>query len=73
MTITTHSARITGPIPYLSSSGAEDHIPIGPCLVEQVNDRSIDIIWGDQGHHSAALPVEVIEAAQDCGNLLLLD
>ncbi|MDO9316391.1 MAG: hypothetical protein Q7T97_17800 [Burkholderiaceae bacterium] len=73
MTITTHSARITGPIPYLSKSGAEHHIPLGPCLVEQLDDRSIDIIWGEQGHRSAALPREVIEAAQDCGNLVLLD
>ncbi len=70
---TTHRARITGPIAYLSGSGRKQNIPIGPCLVERLGGRSIDIIWGTRGQSSVALPVEEIEAAQDQGHLVLLD
>ena len=73
MDITTHRGRIKGPIPYLSGSGRRQNIPIGPCLVESLGGRSIDIIWGVRGQISVALPVEEIEAAQDQGNLVLLD
>jgi hypothetical protein len=73
MDITTHRARITGPVPYQSGSGRTQNIPIGPCLVERLGGRSIDIIWGTRGQRSVALPVEAIEAAQDHGHLVLLD
>lgn len=73
MDITTHRARITGPVAYLSGSGRRQNIPIGPCLVESLGGRSIDIIWGSRGQSSVALPVEAIEAAQDQGHLVLLD
>ena len=49
------------------------NIPIGPCLVESLGGRSIDIIWGARGQSSVALPAEEIEAAQDHGHLVLLD
>jgi hypothetical protein len=73
MTITTRSARITGPVPYLGSNGVEHHIPLGPCLVELLDHRLIDIIWGASGQRSAALPLEAVAAAQDTGSLVLLD
>lgn len=73
MDITTHSARITGPISYLAGTGRKQNIPIGPCLVESVGGRAVDIIWGASGESSVALPVEEIEAAQDQGHLVLLD
>ena len=73
MDITTHSGRITGPVPYLAGSGRRQHIPIGPCLVENLGGRSIDIIWGSRGQSSAALPVEEVEAARNHGHLVLLD
>ena len=73
MDITTHRARITGPVPYRSGSGRKQNIPIGPCLVERLGGRSIDIIWGTRGQSSVALPVAEIEAAQDLGHLVLLD
>ena len=73
MTITTHSARITGPLSYLAESGQCQQIPVGPCLVESGGGQSVDIIWGDQGQSSAALPVEAMTAAQACGTLVLLD
>ena len=73
MTITTHSARITGLVSYLTHSGRQRRIPIGPCLVENAGGPSVEISWGAKGQNSAALPVDVIEAAQDCGHLVLLD
>jgi hypothetical protein len=73
MGITTHRARITGPVPYLSGSGRKQNIPIGPCLVESLGGTSFDIIWGARGQSSVALPVEEVEAAQDDGHLVLID
>ena len=37
MNISTHSARITQPVPYQTASGKKGNIPVGPCLVEQVD------------------------------------
>jgi len=73
MDITTHRARITGPISYRAGTGRKQNIPIGPCLIESIGGCSIDIIWGARGQSSVALPVEEIEAAQEHGNLVLLD
>ena len=73
MTSTTHSARVTGPFPYARSDGKTGNIPMGPCLIEQIDDRLVDIIWGANGQSSAALPVEDVKAAADEGNLVLLD
>jgi hypothetical protein len=71
--IVTRRARITGPVPYLATDGKISNIPIGPCLVEQVDGRSIDIIWGARGQISAALPLLELQAAEDHGHLVLLD
>jgi hypothetical protein len=73
MQITTHSARITGPVPYLAAGGKMHNIPLGPCLLERIDERSIDVIWGANGQSSAALPVNVVKAAHQEGHLLLLD
>ena len=73
MTTITHSARITGPVPYQAANGTRHHIPLGPCLVEQLDDRLVDIIWGASGQRSTALPVAEVEAAQGTGSLILLD
>ncbi len=73
MTISTHSARLVGPLPYEKPDGKAGHIPVGPCLIEQIDDRLVAIIWGAQGQSSAALPVEDVAAAADTGTLVLLD
>lgn len=73
MVITTHTARITGPVPYVATSGVISNIPIGPCLVERIDGISVDIVWGKRGQSSAALPRREVEAAEDKGNLILLD
>lgn len=73
MATTAHSARITGPVPYAKSGGETGNIPLGPCLVEQIDPRLVDIIWGKSGQNSAALSVEDVAAATHCGHLVLLD
>jgi hypothetical protein len=73
MARTTHSARITGPIPYEGGGGKHRHIPLGPCLVEQGDGPIVDIIWGASGQNCAALPVEALVSAEDSGHLVLLD
>ena len=73
MTSITRSARITGPVPYKSANGICHHIPLGPCLVELLEDSQVDIIWGASGQRSVALPMAEVEAAKDTGNLILLD
>lgn len=73
MDITTHRARITGPVPYLAGSGRKQNIPLGPCLIESLGGRSVDIIWGVRGQSSVALPLEEIQAAKHSGHLVILD
>ena len=69
----TQSARIIGPLSYRAAGGQMLSIPLGPCLVERGADQSINIIWGDSGQSSAALPVDEVKAARDAGRLVLLD
>lgn len=73
MDIKSHRARITGPVSYRAGTGRKQRIPIGPCLVESLGGRSIDIVWGTRGQSSVALPIEDIEAARNDGHLVLLD
>jgi len=73
MTHTTHSARITGPVHYLGEGGRDAVIPLGPCLVEQLDGRSLDIFWGEGGDETAALSFEAIQVAEESGNLVVLD
>jgi hypothetical protein len=71
--MTTRSARITGPVPYLGTDGNEGHVPLGPCLVERVDNRSIEVIWGSIGQSSVAFSPAALKSARDQGNLVLLD
>lgn len=73
MAITTHSARIAGPVAYLAASGRKVNIPLGPCMVESMDGALTDIVWGTRGQSSVALPTEAVQAAQDQGHLILLD
>jgi hypothetical protein len=67
-----YNARVTGPLPYLNGAGGQDHVPLGPCLIERLGGQRIDIIWGPDGQSSVALPLEAVRAAHDSGHLLLL-
>lgn len=69
----TRSARITGTVSYSVAGGAKCVIPLGPCLLEEVDAHLIDIVWGPDGQNSAALPVEDVKVAKETGNLMLLD
>lgn len=73
MAHTTHSGRVTGPITYLAKSGAQAAIPFGPCVVEQLDGRLVDICWGESGEESASLSFEALEEAEAVGSLLILD
>lgn len=73
MTITTHTARITGPVTYFAPNGRRVNIPLGPCVVERMDGPLTDIVWGTRGQISAALSSEAVQAAQDQGHLVLLD
>ncbi len=73
MAHTTHSGRITGPVHYFGEGGHDALIPLGPCLVEQLDGRSVDIFWGDSGDETAALSFEALEAAENNGSLVVLD
>lgn len=73
MARTIHHARILGPVPYLSGNGKRGNIPLGPCLVEQIDGHLIDVIWGSSGQKSTELPLEDLAAAAEHGHLVLLD
>ncbi len=73
MTHTTHSARVTRPMPYVALGGRMQNIPIGPVLIESFDERSSDIVWGADGQNFVLLPVEVLETAVNDGRLVLLD
>jgi hypothetical protein len=73
MNMTTHTARITGPVTYLAGSGRKVHIPLGPCMVENMNGPMTEIVWGSRGQSSVALPSKTVQIAQDEGHLVLLD
>ena len=73
MSSTIHNGRITGPVAYVASSGVTEDIPLGPCLIEQLDGTSVDVIWGARGEFSAALGAEAIRAAHASGRLVLLD
>lgn len=73
MTMTTHSARITGLVTYLAANGRKVNIPLGPCMVERMDGALTDIVWGTRGQSSAVLPTQAVQAAQEQGHLVLLD
>jgi len=73
MALTTHIARIIGPVAYVATSGKQMNIPLGPCLVEQGDGQLVDIIWGAKGQNAAALPLRELESAEESGHLVLLD
>ena len=70
---TTHSARVTTPMPYVAPGGHMQNIPVGPVLIESFDKRSIDIVWGADGQNFVSLPIEVVKTARDDGRLVLLD
>jgi hypothetical protein len=70
---TTHSGRIVSPVTYTERDGNRAVIPVGPCLLEQVDLRMIDIIWGELGQRSAEIPIDDMALAAGRGLLVLID
>ena len=73
MTMSTRSARVISPISYEKSNGKKGTIPAGPCLVEQIDEDRIDIVWGDKGQRSTSLNNAEISSAAKEGSLIFLD
>lgn len=69
----THTARVTGPITFTGPSGRRRTIPVGPCLVEELEGDLVDLVWGPAGDKSATLPSREAERAERDGLLVLLD
>lgn len=63
MSRTTYSVRTTGPLHYTTSSGKPADVPLGPCLIEQLDGQRADIVWGPSGEKSAELTFKELEAA----------
>ena len=70
---TLRSGRIVGPIPYIKSGGKRANIPLGPCLIEPIDERQVDIIWGTSGQHSTSLSMQDLEAETSTGCVVFLD
>jgi hypothetical protein len=64
-------ARVAGPIRYASGNPRQE-LPRGPCLMERIDDRHVDIIWGESGEYSAEVLVSEIERAAVRGDLVLI-
>lgn len=69
----THSARVTDPITFIAPNGRKRTIPVGPCLVEELEGDLVDLVWGPAGERSAVLPTTAAEQAERDGKLVLLD
>ena len=66
------SARIVGAVPYVQDDGEAGNIPLGPCLVEPLDEQRVDVFWGESGECSAVLSVHDLKAATSSGRLVLL-
>ena len=69
----THSARVIDPITFVAPNGRTRTIPVGPCLIEELEGDLIDLVWGPAGEKSAVLPTTEAERAEREGRLVLLD
>jgi hypothetical protein len=73
MNLVTVSARIVAPIPFIGVDGKSDIIPAGPCLLEQLDEQRVDVVWGQAGEDSAVLDLAEVETAERTGKLVVLD
>ena len=64
-------ARIEGPVRCVTG-GSRLELPQGPCLMEHVDNRRVDIVWGDRGEHSAQVLISEIRRASDSGDFVVL-
>lgn len=69
----TRTARVTDPITFVAANGRKRTIPVGPCLIEELDGDLVDLVWGPAGEKSAVLPATEAERAERDGKLVLLD
>jgi hypothetical protein len=67
------SARIAGPVSFEAAGGTIRDLPLGPCLIERLDPKRAEIIWGTAGEYSAVLPLEALVSAERRGSLVLLN
>ena len=72
MAHTTRSARITG-CSLFERGGRDALMLLGPCLMDPLDGRSVEIFWGNSGDETADLSFEAIQVAEDCGDLVVTD
>jgi len=72
-THTPHAARAIAPIVFTARDGHVRTVPVGPCLIEEVEDDRVLVVWGKAGDKSALMPATEAERARRDGILLLLD
>lgn len=73
MVVTTHRGRVTSPLTFLRTNGKEGTIPLGPCFVEEDEEGSVAVFWGQSGELAAVLSAQEATEAANEGNLVLLD
>jgi hypothetical protein len=69
----TYAARIVGPITFTDAFGAQASVPAGPCLIEHMNGKLFDVVWGRSGQKSARLTIDELETAVASGDVVLVD
>lgn len=73
MIVTTHRGRVTSPLTFLKANGKEGTIPLGPCFVEEDEEGSVAVFWGESGEQAAVLSSQEANGAANEGALVLLD
>jgi hypothetical protein len=73
MVVNLRSGRIVGPLHFANFVRGDVRIPNGPCLLEQLDDDRVAVIWGASGQHSQTLSRTDLEVAAASGSLLLLE
>jgi hypothetical protein len=69
----THTARVTNPIRVVAHDGRARTIPVGPCLIEELEGDLVDVVWGRTGEKSLVMPTTQVQSAEREGKLVLLD
>lgn len=68
-----HSARISGPVAFTEICGDRATIPLGPCMLQELDVDTAEIFWGVDGERSAVLSRDDLVNAAKKGDLVLLD
>jgi hypothetical protein len=73
MNFPTRNARLLAPLQFQDPDGTAVQVPAGECLIEQVDDASVDVIWGAEGENSITVSLDAVKAAAEEGTLVLVD